>query len=389
MNNSGSVTDSVPLDFYARYSINITDTINVKGRLLVNLADGIGLLDSDLKILKSLPIVISNNIIQLDVDLDGRKEIIITDSQKGKLHIYREGLTNGVNASLALTGLEQELISLKVTDKSNPVISIQSGENHYTFLYGINPAYPYYYLYYPGIYLSILAFAVFIRGVQKNQIRKRYETEKQISELQLALIRNQLDPHFTLNVISSIIYSVEYSGKELAVRQLRQFATLYRNMVLSASTRRTLAEELDFCNDYLLLEEMRFIDAFEFKITVSEDVDKHLLIPKFLIQIHAENAVKHGLSKSERVKILNIDVKNSEGVLVIDVVDNGIGRKKAASQQKLSTGKGLEIMNELYAVYNKYYNEKVTSQITDLFDSEGVSSGTKVSISISNRNSKN
>jgi hypothetical protein len=81
-------------------------------------------------------------------------------------------------------------------------------------------------------------------------------------------------------------------------------------------------------------------------------------------------------------------VNNEDGALIIDIVDTGIGRNKAGSQQKISTGKGLEIMNELYSVYNKYYNEKVSSQITDLFDSEGVPSGTKVTIRISNRYAK-
>jgi LytS/YehU family sensor histidine kinase len=133
---------------------------------------------------------------------------------------------------------------------------------------------------------------------------------------------------------------------------------------------------------------MRFSDTFEFKIVVSEEVDQYLLVPKFLIQIHAENAVKHGLSNSEKLKALIINVNNEDGALIIDIVDNGIGRNKAGSQQKISTGKGLEIMNELYSVYNKYYNEKVSSQITDLFDSEGVPSGTKVTIRISNRYAK-
>jgi sensor histidine kinase YesM len=274
-----------------------------------------------------------------------------------------------------------DFISLKTDNELFPVISIQSEQKEYLFRYGINPAWPYFYLYYPGIYLSILVFALIVKNIQKSQSKKKYEIEKKISELQLALIRNQLDPHFTFNVINSIIYSVEYSENKQVGEQLRQFASLYRNMLLSASsTRRSIAEELDFCSNYLLLQKMRFKESFNYNICVSEDIDRNYLIPKFLIQIHAENAIKHGLSSIEKEGKLDIDLRKENSVLLIEITDNGIGRVKSAGLDKLSTGKGLETMDELYSIYNKYYNEKVSSQITDLHNQEGKPIGTKVSI---------
>ena len=53
---------------------------------------------------------------------------------------------------------------------------------------------------------------------------------------------------------------------------------------------------------------------------------------------------------------------------------------------KMTTGKGLEIMNELYLIYNKYYNEKISSEIVDLYQPNGEPAGTKVNIKISNQN---
>jgi len=390
VNNSGLITDSVPLNFYVFDPKSTSDGVSGNGLIQVFLKNGIGLINNDFKIIKTIPEVKPRYLIQQDLDLDGKQETLFLDDDKGKIFIYREGFRQGVSANIDLSVLGPDLFSLKTNSKSYPVISIQSGQNQYFFKYGINPAWPYYYLYYPAIYLSILAFALTIKNIQKNQIKKKYETEKKISELQLALIRNQLDPHFTFNVINSIIYSVEYSEKELAGKQLRQFANLYRNMLLSAgSTRRTIGEELDFCNNYLLLEKMRFKERFNFNISVSEDVDRNYLIPKLLIQIHAENAVKHGLLSIEEGGRLDIVLSNVDDVLIIEIADNGIGRVKSASQGKLSTGKGLETMEELYSIYNKYYNEKVSSQITDLYDSQDRPIGTKVSIRIKKQNKKN
>ena len=74
--------------------------------------------------------------------------------------------------------------------------------------------------------------------------------------------------------------------------------------------------------------------------------------------------------------------------LFIEIADNGIGREKSGTQVKMSTGRGLEIMNELYQIYNRYYNERVTSEIIDIFDSSGKAAGTKVLISITRKNEK-
>jgi hypothetical protein len=58
------------------------------------------------------------------------------------------------------------------------------------------------------------------------------------------------------------------------------------------------------------------------------------------------------------------------------------GRESAAKLKKYSMGKGLKIMDELYAIYNKYYYEKVSSEIIDLFYDNGKPAGTKVNIKI-------
>jgi sensor histidine kinase YesM len=105
-------------------------------------------------------------------------------------------------------------------------------------------------------------------------------------------------------------------------------------------------------------------------------------IPKFLIQIHAENALKHGLAPLETGGFLKIELKNTDSVLQIEIHDNGVGRKNASLKKGQSTGKGLEIMNELYSLYNKYYSEKIEAEIIDLSDNDGKPSGTRVLINI-------
>jgi sensor histidine kinase YesM len=315
--------------------------------------------------------------------------LLFLDPVNNKINIFREEFKYGLSVPAEISAHGPSLVSIKKENGLPPEICIQSGRIQYLLRYGQNPAYPYYYLYYPAVYLSILAFALSIKNIQKGQSRKKYETEKRITELQLALIRNQLDPHFTFNVINSIIYSVEIRENEEASEQLRQFAGLYRNMLLSAgSTRRTIDEELSFCDNYLRLEKLRFKEKFRYNIIVGEGVERNYLIPKFIIQIHAENAIKHGLSAMEKDGLLTIELKSADESLVIVITDNGIGRVRSGDREKSSTGRGLKTLEELFSVYNRYYKEKISSQIIDLYDPAGKPAGTRVCISIRKANEK-
>lgn len=388
VNSDGTISDSLQLPFNAISCLSISDTStgNVE-YIFSGSGKEIALYSDDFKLLKLLKTGAHVSLKKLDIDADGGDEIVMQDKENEKLVIYRPGLANPVSADIELSDPGESIITLNTTDSSGPVISVQTGQRHYYIRYSLNPAFPFYFLYYPLIYLFILGFALLIRNVQKNQMKRKYETEKKISELQLALVRNQLDPHFTLNVINSIIYSIETSNKRKAGDGLRRFANLYRNLLMSAgSTQSKISEELDFCNDYLLLEKMRFGDKFNFHISISDDVSRDALIPKLIIQIHAENAVKHGLSEMESGGLLDIDLRLIENELRIIITDNGIGREESGKQKKISTGKGLGIMDELYSVYNRIYDDKVSSEIIDLFNEDGSAAGTRVIIRIRRKN---
>jgi hypothetical protein len=383
-NSSGNITDSLLLD-YQIYDTGNQLIFSDKADLHMYMKSGLALVNKDFKLKKIVPGIKLRSAFFQDFDLDGKNEILVIESNV--IHVYREGYKNEINVKTEIAPPGIDIVTLKTSKSDTPVISVQSGINFYHLRYGRNPAYLFLFLYYPLIYLGILAFALAVRNIQKHQSRKRYESEKRISELQLALIRNQLDPHFTFNAINSIIYSVEFRQNEDAADQLRQFSSMYRNMLTSAgSTQRTIAEEVEFCENYLRLEKLRFKERFDYQITISDEIDRNLLVPKFIIQIYAENAVKHGLSSVESGGKLTIELKKAEGAVKIEITDNGIGRNKSEGLKKNSTGRGLETMEELFTVYNKYYNEKVSSAIIDLYDEEENPAGTKIRITITKDN---
>ncbi|HLN21632.1 MAG TPA: histidine kinase [Bacteroidales bacterium] len=382
VDNNGRISDSLSVDYDLADPKDIPSFNANRGLITAFVNESMTLLNRNYKPVRTFPEIKIFRSFYNDFDRDGKTEILTIDLNNSKFYLFREGYSDGLSIT-ADTGTEPHIVTLKTSIGSNNLISIQAGTNHYLMRYGKNPAYPYNYLYHPGIYLGILAFTLLIRNIQQNQSKRKYETEKKISELQLSLIRNQLDPHFTFNVINSIICSIEYHENKQAATQLRQFASLYREMLLTAgSVRIPLEQELQFCDNYLNLQIMRFKDRFDYIISVAENVDKKYLIPKYIIQIYAENAVKHGLSYLKNGGMLKINLWNEKDTLVIEIADNGIGRIKSAEQENKSTGKGQELMEELFSVFNRYYDDKISLEITDLYDEDGDPSGTRVTIRI-------
>ncbi len=380
INVSGRITDSIDLGFYTRYAEP------AGGNYLFHIPEnGFLLTDRSLRMLKRAPF--SNGaFLTADIDNDGEKEAIVHNPVKGVLSIFRKGLINPASARVTIASSGWDILTTRIGYDTFPTISLQTGQNHYIIGYRKNNSYIFSIFFYPGVYLSFLAFALLIRNVQRNQVRKRYENEKKISELQLALVRNQLDPHFTLNAINSIIYSVNYGDRNEAADSLRCFAGMYRDMVLSGgSSLKTLEEEIAFCRNYLTLEKMRFGDRLDYSIEVEESVNLNRMIPKFLIQIHCENAIKHGLFPLEKGGMLKIKISSNENEMIIEVTDNGIGREKAGMETGKSTKKGLEVMNELYDLYKKLHDEIIEQTIIDLFHESGKSAGTSVVIKVKSK----
>ena len=377
VDSHGTLTDSIDLGFHSYY----IECVGDKYLFPVSQND-LMLYDGSFKQVKTVPFSTGSYLL-MDIDEDGKQEYIVQNTKQGYLYIFREGLTHPASVKVTIATTGWDILTLRKGYEADPSISLQTGQNHYIITYKKNKYYLYSYLSYPGIYFSILVFALLIRNVQRSQMKKRYENEKKISELQMALVRNQLDPHFTLNALNSILYSVNYGDRNEAADSLRCFAGMYRDMVLSAgSSRRTIAEEIAFCMNYLTLEKMRYGARFNYAIDVDENLDQNILIPKLLIQIHAENAVKHGLAPLETGGMLKIKVSSKENGLLIEISDNGIGRERAKNESQNSTKKGLEVMKELYNLYYKFYHDKIISEITDLYDDQGSATGTKVLITV-------
>lgn len=212
---------------------------------------------------------------------------------------------------------------------------------------------------------------------QKDLVIDRLEAEQRA-------LRAQMDPHFVFNIVSSAQYLVMKEENDTAILFLNKFSKLMRNILDYSNTNYiSLDEELKFLKDYAELEQIRLENSFEVIWNISDDLElEKIHLPPFVIQPFLENSIHHGLKNKKGDKYLKLSLSRSGKYLVIEVEDNGIGRKKAAEfiskAKRIRKSHGLRIIQERLELYN---GRKDNIEISDLHP-EKDESGTLVKLKL-------
>lgn len=358
---------------------------DVKGRfrLVMNRPTAsLDLCDESLHLLKRMPFRAGTLLTLMDADLDGQDEIVATDNQKGTLHIIRNNLKHPVAQSFEGGGQQDIVFSIVEKKGFPPSLYLQSG-NRFTLLqYAYNKTWPLRFGKYGLLYAGLLLFTLVVRKIQQIQIRQKTEAERKITDLQLRIVRNQLDPHFTMNAVNSVIAGISAGQSEEAKTQLLLFSSMHRSLLLDSDrTRRSLEEELRFTENYLALEKFRFRDRFEYQIDLDKAANIEIEVPKMMLQVYVENALKHGILPLRKQGLLNIRI-SGENPLTVEIRDNGVGRQVSASFSKVHTGKGMMAMQQTFELFARLGYGRMQAAVNDLFDAAGIPAGTSVTITI-------
>lgn len=234
---------------------------------------------------------------------------------------------------------------------------------------------------------TLLALGIFmlylrrIRRIRRNEAMKA-KLNNQIGELRMEAMRSQMNPHFIFNSLNSINRYIIKNDPKTSSLYLTRFATLMR-MVLDNSRHKTISleKELETLKLYIELEAFRFDRKFEFVIEVDEQLLPEVIqVPPLIIQPFVENAIWHGLMHADRPGKLFVGLYPQDGVLLVEIRDNGVGRQKSAEMksgsQVVKTSQGMNLTRERINLVNRDFVKDI--EITDLYDDAGLAAGTKV-----------
>lgn len=349
--------------------------------------DVITLLNDSLRPSSNVSIMSGGHIrMKTDLNGDGKREMIFSE-RDNKILIFQAGLRYPVYVDTPRDPFSEILFSMSVKYKGEdvPELFIKADNRIYFYTFSSNPLY---YLQYPiwlGIYLFLLLIILLIRQAMKLQLKRKMEVKNRLNALQLKTLKSQMDPHFMLNALNSISDNILNKEHDIAYRYLTKYSNLLRMLFTRADKLSvSLQEELSFVRQYLELEQFRYSDKFTFSIDTGPGTNQDTPLPRMLIQLFVENAIKHGIMNRQGRGHISISTEQLSDSLLITVEDDGIGRH-AAEKLVNGHGKGLKIVDEMTGLFEKIMSSRISYKYTDIFDASQKPAGTKVSIVINKR----
>ncbi|WP_275401239.1 sensor histidine kinase [Enterococcus faecium] len=181
-----------------------------------------------------------------------------------------------------------------------------------------------------------------------------YKLEIKQQDAHMRALQAQINPHFLYNTLEYIrMYAISEGSEELA-DVVYAFSALLRNNTNQEKTI-SLKEELDFCEKYVYLYQMRYPNRMAYHFMIDPDLEK-IEVPKFVIQPLVENYFKHGIDFTRFDNALSVKVLQEDKRVRIIVKDNGRGmteKRLKQVEEKLSHPKvelhesiGLQNVNE-------------------------------------------
>src|SRR5256885_916623 len=153
---------------------------------------------------------------------------------------------------------------------------------------------------------------------------KLEEHERLLLQARMEALQSQINPHFlfnTLNSISSLVRVQPDTARLLIVK----LAHILRRLLRQTEAFLTLREELEFIDDYLDIEVVRFGPE---KLRVVKEIEPgslNSMVPSMLLQPLVENSIKHGLSPRIEGGSITLPSRLTDDRLTIELEDDGVG----------------------------------------------------------------
>ena len=173
--------------------------------------------------------------------------------------------------------------------------------------------------------LDIIIYYFYLVAIYQSEMKIKLRTQElELERSKRQLTISQIQPHFMYNSLTSIIYRCDKDAKKTK-NALIEFSKFLRKN-LEAMSRQSIvdiSEEIEHTKVYLSLEKLRFEDELE---VIFDIKDKEFELPQLTIQPIVENAVKHGINRSESgCGTVWISTEETEDSHKIVIRDNGAG----------------------------------------------------------------
>jgi two-component system, LytTR family, sensor kinase len=192
--------------------------------------------------------------------------------------------------------------------------------------------------------------------------RKLEDQERALMQARLDALISQINPHFlfnTLNTVSSLIRFDPDTARTVVLK----LSNILRRRLRSQAHFLPLRQELDFIDDYLSIEVVRFGSD---KLQVRKEIDPEtydMTIPSMILQPMVENSIRHGIGPKVEGGTITLRTCQRDGRLVIEVSDDGIGISLERQREMFESGIGIRnVRDRLEVLYGTDFSLRVESR---------------------------
>jgi two-component system, LytTR family, sensor kinase len=213
-------------------------------------------------------------------------------------------------------------------------------------------------------YWAVIGLQAIYRASQAARERERealllqirsVELNRQLTSSQLRALKAQLHPHFLFNTLEAISSMIRLGAQRPAETMIGRLSSLLR-VALDEQEQQEVAlwREFEFLRLYLSIEQERFGD----RLSVALDCPKGLeeaLVPHMILQPLVENAIRHGLGRSEQGVHIAVTARQSGTALELSVTDNGPGNPDGFDHSGIGLANVQERLTRLYDMQAEFH----------------------------------
>jgi len=191
--------------------------------------------------------------------------------------------------------------------------------------------------------------------------RKLEEQDKALLQARMDALISQINPHFLFNTLNTVS-SLTRFDPDTARTVLLKLSNILRRRLRTQVHFVPLKQEIEFIDDYLDIEIVRFGRD---KLQVRKEIEPGTLemaVPSMLLQPLVENAIRHGVGPKIDGGTITLRAVPRDGRLIIEVIDDGVGIPEAKRSGVFDSGIGISNVRErLKVLYGQDFSMQIDS----------------------------
>lgn len=171
----------------------------------------------------------------------------------------------------------------------------------------------------------------------KQYIAKEKETlekDKQLKEMELEVLKSQINPHFLFNSLNVVSKLALIEGAERTSDLTVAISNLLRYSLKQLDSQVPLRDEVKHARDYVYIQQARYRERVQFHMDIDE-VQLDTTVPVLTIQPILENIFVHGIEQLEHGAQITLRIYGDERYTWIAIADNGSGMSEQTRLQLL------------------------------------------------------